>query len=356
MSYVDEHGDWENKKISLFGVVTSFVKNLKTGQDLTRLPLPAVFLRPYSILEVLGSRHLAYIDLLYNLPDDPSQRMLKILLWYISNLRQEIEQFYKKPYNPVLGEVHKCSANSEKFGEATFVAEQVSHHPPVSAMNIRNVTEGIDVTGNYSFNVRFATNSVTITTEGAFALYLKKFDETYESTACLPQMTMTNVIWGKRCIWWTSDVVITCPKTNLIGKLSFKTVSIKSNQVNVFTGSVLNGEQVVCTFEGECGATASGSWTGDKKQTTLIDLHTLPKTKLHYLPKDQQDPLASTRIWEDTNKAIIDDDMDKADAAKKLVEDRERAKRQEKKDRNEEHEPQYFFYSEDKKIWKRKPE
>jgi hypothetical protein len=42
MSLVDEHGEWEEKKISFFGAVRSFVSNLKLGQDMTRLPMPAV--------------------------------------------------------------------------------------------------------------------------------------------------------------------------------------------------------------------------------------------------------------------------------------------------------------------------
>jgi Oxysterol-binding protein len=40
------------------------------------------------------------------------------------------QQFEKKPYNPVLGEVHRCWTLNTDAGKVTYVGEQVSHHPP----------------------------------------------------------------------------------------------------------------------------------------------------------------------------------------------------------------------------------
>jgi oxysterol-binding protein-related protein 8 len=39
----------------------------------------------------------------------------------------------KKPYNPVMGEYFRCKWDFADQGQAFYLAEQVSHHPPVSA-------------------------------------------------------------------------------------------------------------------------------------------------------------------------------------------------------------------------------
>jgi hypothetical protein len=125
MSLVDQDGEWKFRKITLMGVVRSFVSQLRPGQDLTRVSLPAVLLHPYSMLEVIGYRELTYFELLLDLnkEPDPMQRMILVLRWILSTIQQET--FHKKPYNPVLSETHECYISSEQYGKTEFIAEQV---------------------------------------------------------------------------------------------------------------------------------------------------------------------------------------------------------------------------------------
>jgi hypothetical protein len=58
VSNVELDGEWKTRKISLMGVVRSFVSQLRPGQDLTRVSLPAVMLYPYSMLEVFAFRYV----------------------------------------------------------------------------------------------------------------------------------------------------------------------------------------------------------------------------------------------------------------------------------------------------------
>ncbi len=67
ISLVAEDGEWKNRKITLMGVLRSFITQLKPGQDLTRVSLPAVLLYPYSMLEVFGLRELGSFDILCRL-------------------------------------------------------------------------------------------------------------------------------------------------------------------------------------------------------------------------------------------------------------------------------------------------
>lgn len=70
--------------------------------------------------------------------DEPLERMLCVLRWYISTLRPQFcsrTEMYgseKKPLNPVLGECFYASWPSEELGETKLTSEQVSHHPPIT--------------------------------------------------------------------------------------------------------------------------------------------------------------------------------------------------------------------------------
>ena len=80
---------------------------------------------------------------------DPKDRMVQVVKWYLSSYHAgRKSSVAKKPYNPVLGEVFYClwdlPANEQssedvvldgpipwcKENQLSFVAEQVSHHPP----------------------------------------------------------------------------------------------------------------------------------------------------------------------------------------------------------------------------------
>lgn len=86
-----------------------------------------------------------------SIPDlkDPKDRMVQVVKWYLSSYHAgRKSSVAKKPYNPILGEVFRChwdvsenkpEVNQEvsdgpvpwcKRNQLTFVAEQVSHHPP----------------------------------------------------------------------------------------------------------------------------------------------------------------------------------------------------------------------------------
>jgi len=42
----------------------------------------------------------------------------------------------KKPYNPILGEFFRCRYDYPNGTTAYYIAEQVSHHPPISAWSV----------------------------------------------------------------------------------------------------------------------------------------------------------------------------------------------------------------------------
>lgn len=92
--------------------------------------------------------YVLYLKRIADLPD-PRERIVQVLRWYMSAYHAGRKSVVaRKPYNPILGEIFQCHWNVpglESNGnpkvpdgpvpwcssnQLTFVAEQVSHHPP----------------------------------------------------------------------------------------------------------------------------------------------------------------------------------------------------------------------------------
>lgn len=213
-SIVADEGEWKTRKIRIFKVFGGFIRQLKPGQDLTKVSLPAEMCHPYTMLEVMGLREIINFHFLFDInqyPDDPLKRFMVVLKNFLAKIRQET--FEKKPFNSVLGETHVTYANEGENNRTVFVGEQVSHHPPISSFMVKNDKEELESCANISFSIKFGT-SIAITTAGPCFVRSKRFDETYELTKCIPDMWVKNAIGiGAKYIIWEGTVVLSCPKT-----------------------------------------------------------------------------------------------------------------------------------------------
>lgn len=102
-------------------------------------------------------------------------------------------QNVKKPYNPILGEQFKCKYNYNFNGQksdAIFVAEQVSHHPPISAYYYSNPENNIIMKGNISPKSRFLGTCVVNFMDGENYIVLN--NETY--TITMPNMYVKGIL------------------------------------------------------------------------------------------------------------------------------------------------------------------
>ncbi|XP_074082287.1 oxysterol-binding protein-related protein 8-like [Macrotis lagotis] len=73
-----------------------------------------------------------------SLEENPYFRLKRVVKWYLSGFYKK-PQGLKKPYNLVLGEIFRCPWVHPRTNSKTFyIAEQVSHHPPISAFYISN--------------------------------------------------------------------------------------------------------------------------------------------------------------------------------------------------------------------------
>jgi len=345
-SYATVRGEWETRQISIIGVVKRFISQLSYGQDLTRISLPSEFLNPYSVLELASVRYLTKFNLLLEASNqkEPEYRMLYTVRWFLASMVEA--KMYKKPYNPVVGETHKCYIeDTGGFGRSNFTAEQVTHHPPVSAIHLTNEEAGVSVQGNISFAVKFWFNSVTINTNGYLEARMTKHDELYEFTKGVPDLQLKNVVFGTRRMKWQNSITIECKKSNCIAELLFD----DSTNEDLVSGQVsLNGENVL-SFEGALdGSVYYRSNTEDEDEDRLL----LTASQLNDPPivvPPQYDTYPSIKVWSAVSQHIVNDNMTEADRAKQIVEEEQRKRTKLGEDAKKER--TYFIYDEESQSW-----
>lgn len=92
-------------------------------------------------------------------------------------------QGVKKPYNPVLGEFFRCQWNYDNGTKAIYIAEQVSHHPPMSAYYYASPDNGLVIQGNLRPKPKFLGNSAATIMDGTSHITLTRWNnETYHVT------------------------------------------------------------------------------------------------------------------------------------------------------------------------------
>eukprot|EP00898_Chlorokybus_atmophyticus_P002871 jgi/Chlat1/3585/Chrsp234S03577 len=111
------------------GTVWSILKD-NLGKDLWKISLPISFHEPLSLLQ----RNMEDLEYAYLLDEaahesDPSRRLLLLAAFSVS-FYSSMEQRLEKPFNPLLGETYEFE---EPERGLRFIAEQVSHHPPIAA-------------------------------------------------------------------------------------------------------------------------------------------------------------------------------------------------------------------------------
>lgn len=301
------------------------------------------------MLEVMGLRELSQFHVLYpiNEKENAHDRFLVVIAYFLSMLQQETSD--KKPWNPVLGETH-FGYTENKDGDVKFISEQVSHHPPISALHVVSEKQGLTIDANVSFNVKFGGNSVTVSTTGGASLNVEKYNEVYTMSRCIPDMLVNRVVWGTKYIMWVGDCVIKCESTGYECSLVFKEGSGKVNQV---IGEIKHNGQVIHKIEGVCGG--KSYYTTGNTKTLLVDVENQEVYEPRYLPLELLDETSSVIVWGKVNQHLIENRVDKADEEKMIVENYQRALRKEREEKGEVFEPK-LFYKSDNNIWRKKPE
>lgn len=338
-SFIEEKdsSDWGARTISILGVAKSFISQLSVGQDLTKVSLPSVFLYPFSMLELGSARFLPYFDLLIEASKqtDPFERFLGVVKYFLTLTQKE--RFDKKPYNPILGEMHSCWSETQ-YGTTRYIAEQVSHHPPISGCFVQNKEHNVQAKYNVTFEIKFHGNSVSIATNGGTHIEFLEHGEEFIISKALPDMLLKNVIIGTKRIVWDGPIVIECPKHGFKAALEYKEEGWYC--INTIYGTLYNSVGTIpcgkitgaCSEQlniAKCEPAETPEGFVTRNPEPFLNIPQLKRSKLSYSPKSEWEYLSSLHIWKDVSEAIVADDMAAADNCKRLIEEAQRKRRNE---------------------------
>jgi len=136
----------------------------------------------------------------------------------------------KKPYNPVLGETFRCSYTQRDGSITTYFAEQVSHHPPVSAFYTENLEHDAYAEGWYAPTSHLYGNSGSSTTEGIMRAIIGSLKEVYEVS--WPDVYFRGLLMGSLFIEFCGKTYIKSETTGLISEIEFKAKPFFGGQLN----------------------------------------------------------------------------------------------------------------------------
>lgn len=126
----------------------------------------------------------------------------------------------KKPYNPILGESFRCYWLHPNSSRTFYIAEQVSHHPPISAFYVTNRKDGFCISGSILAKSKFYGNSVSAILDGTAKLTFLNRGETYAIT--MPYAHCKGILMGTLTMELGGKVEIICDKTGYRTELEFR--------------------------------------------------------------------------------------------------------------------------------------
>ncbi|KAI5445996.1 hypothetical protein KIW84_014004 [Lathyrus oleraceus] len=345
----DSDSEEAYKAPNLLQRLLSLFKNVRPGSDLTSFQLPPQFNLPKSQLQCYGeSVYCTASDMLSicNRGQSPLDRFISVVSWCISANTSRI--FGVAPYNPILGETHHVSK-----GNLNVLLEQVSHHPPVTALHATDQKENIEIIWCQRPVPKFYGTSVEAQVHGKRELKLLNHGETYEMN-CPHLLFRILPIPGAD---WVGTVDIRCLETGLVAELTYKSshsfLGLGGNH-KVIKGKILDSSSLKVLYE------IDGHWDRivklkDRKNgkvRVIYDATEVISGLKAPILKDEECvwPTESVHVWSELSQAIMNKDWEKAREEKQVVEGEKRELVRERESKDENWIPKHFVVSYSKEV------
>lgn len=363
----DEEEETEVDMKSQGSVITHLLSQVRIGMDLTKIVLPTFILERRSLLEMY-SDFFAHPDLFVSIADGqtPEDRMVTVLKWYLSSFHAgRRSSIAKKPYNPILGETFRChwklddddkkeeapEKESEKASEVdsdrkltdegplpwcksddlVFVAEQVSHHPPITAFYCEHVKKRIAVNAHIYTKSSFLGMSVAVHNIGQGKLTLLDHNEEY--VVSFPSGFARSIL----TVPWVElggKISINCPQTNYTAQIEFKCKQFFSSDVNKVTAEVCGPGQKkpFLKVDGEWNGKMMAKWTNSGRTEVFVDINQMTISDKLCKKVNEQLRYESRRLWRDVTYGLKSNDIEAATAGKFALEQRQREEAAQRKE------------------------
>ncbi|XP_035988859.1 oxysterol-binding protein-related protein 3 isoform X2 [Fundulus heteroclitus] len=333
-----------NNTVSLWNILRNNI-----GKDLSKVAMPVHLNEPLNALQRL-CEELECSELLDRaaVTQDPFERMIYIATFVVSGYASSYYRTGGKPFNPVLGETYECDRPDKGF---RFVAEQVSHHPPISACHAesKNFVFWQDV----RCKNKFWGKSMEIVPVGTTHVTLPRFGDHYEwnkVTSCIH-----NILSGQRWIEHYGEISIKNSNSDVCQcKLTFIKAKYWNSSVNEVEGTITDVKgKVIHRLFGKwheavfCGDPPSATCVWRASQMPMnyeqyygftkfaIELNELEPCLKPLLPPTDTRLRVDQRLLEEGN-------LEAAEEQKQRIEQLQRDRRKVLEENNVTHQPKFF--------------
>ncbi|KAF4992881.1 hypothetical protein FDECE_13573 [Fusarium decemcellulare] len=323
--------------------------NISISGDLSNITAPPFFLAPSSVVE--NPRCWAQRPKVFAAPSfEPSaeKRSLLVLQLFLVGLRPQLYiagspgVSIKKPLNAFLGELFFASWIYDDC-TTRLVSEQVSHHPPITAMHLADTVHGVRADGYARVEMTFTT-SINIRQMGHTILHIDRFDEDY--LLPLPDVQVRGLL--SACFYpeitGTYRIISSSGYTS---EIKFSGSGFIRGARNQFEASIFHRKGPKTRLYEISGVWSEGwvikdSLTGKILETYRVDAPENNPASMQLEQIEEQDPWESRRAWGNVIKELKLGNLRAAAAAKNQLEEAQRQMRKQEKDRGETWRPLLF--------------
>uniref|UniRef100_A0AC35U9N9 Oxysterol-binding protein n=1 Tax=Rhabditophanes sp. KR3021 TaxID=114890 RepID=A0AC35U9N9_9BILA len=331
-------------------VLMHLLSQVSVGMDLTKVTLPTFILERRSLLEMYADFFAHPDDFISGTDlDTPESRFVCVVKYYLNAFYPARKSgVAKKPYNPVLGETFRCRwslPNLELSGEKTksgpfpgsdknqlsFVAEQVSHHPPISAFYAEHPGKNISFNGYIWTKSSFLGLSIGVSNIGFGTVRLHDYDEEYKVT--FPSgygRSIMSTPW----IELGGKIEVSCEKSGYSAEIEFLTKPFFGGKSHKIVGCLLKPgvKKPFLTLRGEWnGVIYAKPANGD--EYILSDVKEKAEVKKECEPISSQGERESRRLWRHVTAALFNNRISTATNSKLFIEQRQRNETKERKEK-----------------------
>ncbi|XP_046973478.1 oxysterol-binding protein-related protein 6-like isoform X5 [Vanessa cardui] len=202
------------------------------GKDLSQISMPVTINEPLNMLQRL-CEELEYSELLEAAAgaSGGAERCALVAAFAVSAYAAGAHRAASKPFNPLLCETYECVREDRGF---RFVAEQVSHHPPISACHAESPRWVFWQEAR--IKTKFWGKSMEFQPAGRVHVKLLTTGDHYswnKVTTCVH-----NLFGGQRWVDQYGDMHITCHGSDISCKLNFIKASSWSSSRHEVRGAV----------------------------------------------------------------------------------------------------------------------
>ena len=315
------------------------------GKDLNHFAMPVFLNEPLSMLQKI-CENFQYADLLNKAAkeDNPHLRLAYVACFNIGGLTMNIHRA-KKLFNPILFETYEYIDNKLNY---RFFAEQVSHHPAISAFFAEG--EGWNIYSNNNSKVEMSlTGSIEVKSLEKTYLNFTNFNDEIIFTKPIykmrnlltePTLDLYDKFWvknneGDECI----VNLIPFNKSNKIGNLNGEINDIEGNIIFKLEGNWYENIKIVNMKTKEEKIIWELIKSSDKNnhyfQPYTFDLNNLTEEMKNVLPKTDSRFRGDQRLMEYQK-------FDEAGIEKTRLEEKQRKKRKENEKNGIHPIPRYF--------------